>query len=102
MPRKGRSDTGLKVTVSPFGPTTEGLQAIGKRVLTLENVRKYIGRSKARLLYVETLDDDGSKESLSRPNDFGQRYMTTQTTARSLSTAACAMCGPEASELVVR
>ncbi|MDC8449853.1 MAG: hypothetical protein LV473_16060 [Nitrospira sp.] len=67
MPKKEKSDTGLKVTVKPFGPTREELQAISERVLTLESVRKYIGRGKARLLYVETLHDDGAKERKPRP-----------------------------------
>lgn len=94
MPTKGKSDTGLKVKVTPFGPTREELQAIGKRVLTLESVRKYIGRSKARLLYVEALDDDGAKEkSRSRRAAFAPRSMTTRTTARSSSTVTCVMCG---------
>ena len=67
MPRKGKSDPGLKVTVTPFGPTREELQAIGERVLTLDNVRKSIGQSKTRLLYVEALDDDGNKERKPQP-----------------------------------
>ncbi|OQW34240.1 MAG: hypothetical protein A4E19_01920 [Nitrospira sp. SG-bin1] len=67
MPRKGKPNADLKVTVSPFGPTREELQAIGERVLTLEQVRKYIGRSKTRLLYVEALDDDGDKGKKPQP-----------------------------------
>ena len=67
MSKKEKSDTGLKVTVTPFGPTREELQAIGERVLTLESVRKCVGRSKARLLYVEALDDDEAKERKPRP-----------------------------------
>jgi hypothetical protein len=67
MPTKGKSEAGLKVTVTPFGPTREELQTIGERVLTLESVRKCIGRSRARLLYVEALDDDGAKERKPRP-----------------------------------
>ncbi|BFU93144.1 MAG: hypothetical protein NTAFB01_43310 [Nitrospira sp.] len=62
MPKKEKSDTGLKVTVKPFGPTSEELRTIGERVLRLESVRRCIGRSKTRLLYVEALDDDGDKE----------------------------------------
>ncbi|HXF45224.1 MAG TPA: hypothetical protein VNK91_03805 [Burkholderiaceae bacterium] len=63
----GKSDRGLKVTVKPFGPTREQLAAIGERVLAHADVRKRIGRGKARLLYVETLDDDGDKPARPRP-----------------------------------
>ena len=94
MSRKEKSDTGLKVTVTPFGPTREELQAIGERVLTLESVRKCLWRSKARLLYVEALNDDGDKGKRPRPpGAFGLRCMTIRITVRSSSTETCAMRG---------
>ena len=58
---------GIKVTVKQFGPTGEQLAAIGERALTLASVRKRIGRGKARLLYVEALDDDEDKGAKPRP-----------------------------------
>ena len=58
MREKEKSATGLKVTVKPLGPTREELMATGERALTLASVRKFIGRGKARLLYVEMLEDD--------------------------------------------
>jgi hypothetical protein len=62
------ADTGIKVTVTPFGPTTEQLAAIGTRVMTQANVRTSLGRGKARLLYVEALDDeDEAKRATPRP-----------------------------------
>lgn len=84
MPRKGKSDTGLKVTVTPFGPTREELQAIGERVLTLESVRKCIGRSKARVLYVEALDDDGDKEGKPRPPSHFRATLYDETNHRTI------------------
>lgn len=67
MPEKEKSDTPLKVTVKPFGPTREQLAAIGERALALASVRKSIGRGKARLLYVEALDVDEGKGAKPRP-----------------------------------
>src|SRR5687767_13307382 len=70
MPEKKKSDTGLKVMVEPFGPTREQLAAIGQRALTLASVRKYIGRGKARLLYVEALDDEDKGAKPRPPSRF--------------------------------
>lgn len=64
---KTKKSSELRVTVKPFGPTQEELEAIGARVLTLADVRKHIGRGKARLLYVEALDEDGDKSARPRP-----------------------------------
>jgi hypothetical protein len=67
MAGKEKADSSLKVTVKPFGPTREQLMAIGERTLALASVRKVIGRGKARLLYVETLDEDEDKSGKLRP-----------------------------------
>jgi len=64
----GTAERGIKVTVTPFGPTTEQLAAIGTRVMAQATVRKFLGRGKARLLYVEALDDaDEHKRATPRP-----------------------------------
>jgi hypothetical protein len=57
-PSAGKPQREIKVTVKPFGPTTEELAAIGARVMTQPILRKWIDRGKARVLYVEALDDD--------------------------------------------
>lgn len=67
MREKEKSATGLKVTVKPLGPTREELMATGERALTLASVRKFIGHGKARLLYVEMLEDDEDKGVNPRP-----------------------------------
>jgi hypothetical protein len=67
MPEKEQSDTGLRVTVKSFGPTGQQLAAIGERTLALASVRKWIGRGKARLLYVEVLYDNEDKGVKPRP-----------------------------------
>jgi Copper amine oxidase, enzyme domain len=62
------------VDVTPFGPTSEDLTQIGERVLAQARVRKFVGRSRARLLYVEALDDlddlDDKPRRPSPPNRF--------------------------------
>jgi hypothetical protein len=67
MRKQKQSDADIKVTVKPFGPSREQLAAIGESVLRLANVRKSIGRGKARLLYVEALDEDEVKRARPRP-----------------------------------
>ena len=63
-----KTERGITVTVTPFGPTTEQLAAIGARVMAQASVRKFLGRGKARLLYVEALDDeDQAKRATPRP-----------------------------------
>ncbi|MGH9176071.1 MAG: hypothetical protein ACRD1H_17015, partial [Vicinamibacterales bacterium] len=51
------SESEITVNVTPFGPTSEELNEIGERVFAQARVRKFLGRSRARLLYVEALDD---------------------------------------------
>ena len=64
---RGKSERGIRVEVKPFGPTSEELSAIGTEVMTYAAVRKFVGRGKARLLYVEALDDDNDKLGKPRP-----------------------------------
>ena len=52
------ADRGIKITVKPFGPTSEELAALGTRVLSTATLRDFVGHAKTRLLYVEALDDD--------------------------------------------
>jgi len=60
----------LKVSVQPFGPTTEELAAIGSRVLAHAALREFAGSARPRLLYVEALDDDAqAKGGKPRPPD---------------------------------
>ena len=54
---RGKSEPEIKVKVEPFGPTTEELAEIGERVIAQAQVRKFLGWSRARVLYVETLED---------------------------------------------
>jgi Copper amine oxidase, enzyme domain len=63
-----KAESGIRVTVKPFGPSTEALAAIGARVMALAGVRKLLGRSKGRLLYVEALDAEVSEEKRGRPS----------------------------------
>lgn len=58
----------LEVSVKPFGPTTEMLDAIGQRVRDHPAMAEFIGRGEARLLYVETLDR-AEKASEGRPEE---------------------------------
>lgn len=53
----GKSDRGIKVSVKPFGPTSDELAQIGTRVVSDPALRDYVGHAKARLLYVEALDE---------------------------------------------
>ena len=52
-----KSDRSPKVAIKPFGPSTEELAAIGARVSAQSSVQEYVGHSRARLLYVEALDE---------------------------------------------
>ena len=47
----------LTVVVKPFGPTSEELAAIGPRIAASAAFGSLVGKAKARLLYVEALDD---------------------------------------------
>ena len=51
------AERNIKISVKPFGPSTEDLAAIGARVLMQPSLRDFVGHGKARLLYVEALDD---------------------------------------------
>jgi Copper amine oxidase, enzyme domain len=53
-------DSEIKVTVKPYGPTTEELAAIGERVVAQTKVRRMLGRGRSRLLYVEALRDEAA------------------------------------------
>jgi hypothetical protein len=55
-----KNESALKVGVKPFGPTTEQLTAIGALVASHASVRKFVGHAKARLLYVEAIDEEGA------------------------------------------
>jgi hypothetical protein len=52
-----KADREIKVGVKPFGPGTEELAAVGVRVLKETSLRKFVGHAKARLLYVEALEE---------------------------------------------
>lgn len=58
MAEKTKPGSDLKVTIKPFGPTSEELEAVARRAVSLAAVRAFSGRGGARLLYVEALDDD--------------------------------------------
>jgi hypothetical protein len=60
---KDLSAPGIKVAVKPYGPTSEELAAIGERVVLNPALLDYIGHSKARLLYVEALEEDDPVKS---------------------------------------
>jgi hypothetical protein len=62
-----RSEPEITVKVRPFGPTTEQLAELGERVVAHAGVKKFLGRSRARLLYVEALDDADDKPRRPRP-----------------------------------
>jgi hypothetical protein len=66
---RGESEPEIKVNVKPFGPTVEQLAEIGERVIAQPRVRKFLGRSRTRLLYVETLEDLDDKPRRPRPPD---------------------------------
>jgi hypothetical protein len=70
MAKQRTSGTDLTVTIKPFGPSREDLAAAGDRALAVASVRKVIGRSKARLLYVEALDDDDKSAKPRPPRRF--------------------------------
>jgi Copper amine oxidase, enzyme domain len=65
------SEPEIKVKVTPFGPTTEALAEIGQRVIAQVRVRKFLGRSRARVLYVETIEElDDKPRRPHPPNRF--------------------------------
>src|SRR5262245_56139817 len=84
MPENERSGSELKVTVRPFGPSREQLVKIGDRVLALASVRKVIGRTKARLLYVEALDIDEGKDKAPLPPSRFRVTLYDDTTFRTI------------------
>jgi hypothetical protein len=62
----GKDDVRIKVT--PFGPSSDDLAAIGRVVIRHRELRARFDRGRARLLYVEALDDaDETKRSRPRP-----------------------------------
>ena len=64
----GTIDREIKVSVKPFGPTSEALAEIGAGVLANPALRAYVGHAKARLLYVEALDEaDAAKGGKPKP-----------------------------------
>jgi hypothetical protein len=67
-PKKlGKAGDDIRVTVKPFGPTNEELDGIGRQVSRLARLRKFAG-ARARLLYVELVDDSGDqKEAKPKP-----------------------------------
>ena len=67
---RDKSQPRIEVEVEPFGPTSEELAEIGERVIADARVRKVIGRSKARLLYVEAIDDDDKSAKPRPPRRF--------------------------------
>ncbi|MEP7057166.1 MAG: hypothetical protein ABI809_05280 [Caldimonas sp.] len=67
MATRNKADTGIQVSLKPFGPSTEELEAIGMRAMSLAGVRKLLGRAKGRLLYVEALDDEEGDRKRVKP-----------------------------------
>ncbi len=60
----------IKIAVKPFGPSTEQLAEIGSRVVSNPALRNFVGHARARLLYVEALDEsDPPKTGRPRPPD---------------------------------
>jgi hypothetical protein len=56
----------IRVTVTPFGPSADDLAAIGERVIRHRSLRERFDRGRARLLYVEALEDE-EEQKRSRP-----------------------------------
>ena len=81
---RGKSEPEIKVKVEPFGPTTEELAEIGERVIAQAWVRKFLGRSRARVLYVETLDDLDEKPRRPRPPNRFRATMYDDTNHRTV------------------
>lgn len=55
--RPGAAAAALTVKIKPFGPTTEELAAVGAHIAASAALAKYVGHAKARLLYVEAVDE---------------------------------------------
>jgi hypothetical protein len=66
---RGKAEPEITVKVRPFGPSTDRLAEIGERVVAQARVREFLGRSRARLLYVEALDNLDDKPRRPRPPD---------------------------------
>lgn len=68
MASGNRAHRDIRLTVKPFGPSTEQLAAIGEQVMRLPALNKLLRRgSKARLLYVEAIDPEAN-EKRARPS----------------------------------
>jgi hypothetical protein len=65
-----RGNAGIQVSVKPFGPTTEELASIGTRIAKSSGLAAFIGHRKARLLYVEVVDEitEGKSERPRAPS----------------------------------
>lgn len=48
---------GIKIAIKSFGPTSEELASIGERLSLNPALLDYVGHSRARLLYVEALEE---------------------------------------------
>ena len=59
--RPARAVGEIQVTFKTFGPSSEDLVAIGRRVSQLARVRKFAGE-RARLLYVELIDEEDDRK----------------------------------------
>jgi hypothetical protein len=81
---RDKSEPEIKVKVEPFGPTTEELAEIGERVIAQARVRKFLGRSRARMLYVETLEDLDEKPRRPRPPNRFRATMYDDTNRRAV------------------
>ena len=81
---RDKSEPEIKVKVEPFGPTTEELAEIGERVIAQARVRKFLGRSRARVLYVETLEDLDEKPRRPRPPNRFRATMYDDTNHRTV------------------
>ncbi|SDC02458.1 Copper amine oxidase, enzyme domain [Variovorax sp. CF079] len=51
------SAQGIKIAIKSFGPTSEELASIGERLSLNPALLDYVGHSRARLLYVEALEE---------------------------------------------
>ncbi|HET7525511.1 MAG TPA: hypothetical protein VFK10_06170 [Burkholderiaceae bacterium] len=65
--KRSAAAAGLQVTAKPFGPTTDELAAIGARIAESSALNGFVGHRKARLLYVEAIDDEAAKSDRPKP-----------------------------------
>ncbi len=66
----GKAEREIKIALKPFGPSTEELAEIGTRVVSNPRLQDFVGHTKARLLYVEALEEaEPAKSGKPKPPD---------------------------------